>query len=265
MGAPLGLVSGAGILPTLVAREARREGWRVIAFALPEAPELAAEVDRVVPTRFGEVAPILAEVGAQGIRHLVLAGRFGKEALFRGVALDGEARRLLEGAGDWGDAALFAAAAGELGRLGIELLDQRRFLAPWLAPEGVLTPTAPTEAQWRDIRVGLRVAGDLARYGVGQTVVVRAGTVLAAEAIEGTDEAIRRGARLGGPGAVVVKVSHPDHDYRFDVPTIGPSTLEALASGQGAVLAVQAGRVLLLERETMRAEAARSGIVIVGV
>lgn len=264
-GAPLGLVSGGGILPALVAREARREGWRVIAFALPEAPELASEVDRVVPTRLGDVALILAEVGAEGIRHLVLAGRFGKEALFQGVRVDAEARRLLEGARDWGDAALFAAAAGELGRRGIELLDQRRFLAPWLAPQGVLTPTAPTGAQWRDVRFGLTVAGDLARLGVGQTVVVRAGTVLAAEALEGTDEAIRRGTRLGGPGAVVVKVSRPDHDYRFDVPTVGPSTLGALAAGQGAVLAVQAGRVLLLERETMLAEAVRGGIALVGV
>jgi len=237
----------------------------VIAFALPEAPELASEVERVVPIQLGEVAPILAALGAEGIRHVVLAGRFRKEALLRGATLDGEARRVLEGAPDWGDASLFSAAAGELGRLGIELLDQRRFLAPWLAPEGVLTPTAPTEAQWRDIRIGLAVAGDLARHGVGQAVVIRAGTVLAVEALEGTDEAIRRGTRLGGPGAIVVKVSHPDHDYRFDVPTVGPATLEVLVGGRGAVLAVQAGRVLLLERETLVARAGREGIALVGV
>lgn len=263
--APLGLLSGSGTLPALVAREARREGWRVIAFALPDAPELAAEVDRVIPTRLGEIAPILATLGAEGIRHVVLAGRVRKEALFQGMALDGEAGRLLAAAPDWSDAALFRVATGELARLGIELLDQRRFLAPWLAPQGALTRTAPTDAQWQDVRVGLAVGDGLVRHGVGQTVVVRAGTVLAVEALEGTDEAIRRGTRLGGPGAVVVKLSHPDHDYRFDVPTVGPTTLRALAEGRGAVLAVQAGRVVLLDRETLVAEAEREGITLVGV
>jgi len=265
MRAPLGLLSGGGTLPALVAREARREGWRVIAFALPDAPDLAAEADRVIPTRLGAIAPILEALGAEGIRHLVLAGRVGKEALLQGMALDGEAGRLLAAASDWSDAALFQVAAGELARLGVELLDQRRFLAPWLAPRGVLTRTSPTEAEWQDVRVGLAVGDGLVRLGVGQSVVVRAGTVLAVEALEGTDEAIRRGTRLGGPGSVVVKVSHPDHDYRFDVPTVGPTTLRALAEGRGTVLAAQAGRVVLLDREILIAEAECGGIALVGI
>ncbi len=265
MGETLGLVSGEGAIPALMAREAKREGWRVVAFSLSDSSDLSPEVDRVVPARLGEVAPILAELSTEGIRHVVLAGRVRKEALFQGIALDGEARRLLAGVSDWSDAALLGAAADELDRRGIKLLDQRRFLAPWLAPRGVLSRTEPTEAQWEDVQFGLAVGGDLARHGAGQTVVIRARVVLAVEALEGTDETIRRGTDLGGPGAVVVKVSPPDHDYRFDVPTVGPTTLSVVAGGRGAVLAVQAGRVVLLDREALVAEADREGIALVGV
>jgi DUF1009 family protein len=116
-----------------------------------------------------------------------------------------------------------------------------------------------------DVARGLELARELARRGVGQTVVIRGGSVAAVEAMEGTDETVRRGLALAGRGAVVVKAAAPEHDYRFDVPTIGPDTVACCVAGGAAVLAVEAERVLLLERDRVEAEAARAEISLVGV
>jgi DUF1009 family protein len=265
MAEALGLVGGAGALPALMAREARRAGWRVIAFALVSPEPLAPHADRVVPVKLGDVGPILAVLGEEGIRHVVLAGRVRKDVLFQGAPLDTEARQWLTRAANWTDDGLLSAAAEGLAAMGIEVLDQRRFLAPWLVPPGTVAgPPIPPELQ-DDVTRGLALARDLAERGVGQTVVIRAGSVAAVEAMEGTDETVRRGLALAGRGAVVVKAPAPAHDYRLDVPTIGPDTVDCCVAGGAAVLALQAGRVLLLERERVEAEAARAGMSIVGV
>ena len=260
----LGLVGGSGVLPLLVAREARREGWRVIAVALGEPAGLSTVADRVVSCRVGEVGPVLAILAEEGIRHVVFAGRIRKDGLFHGAPLDGPARDLLERTRDWTDDELFRTAAQALAGLGIELLDQRRFLGAWLAPAGRIAGPAPDAAVETDIDRGVAVARDLARHGIGQTVVVRAGAVVAVEGLEGTDEAIRRGLCLAGPGATVVKATSPIHDYRFDVPTVGAATVALCAEGRAAAVAVEAGRVLLLDRETVAATAERAGLSIVG-
>jgi DUF1009 family protein len=266
MAAALGLVSGAGALPALMAREARQAGWRVVAFALAAVPEaLGPHADRVVPIQLGDVGPILAVLADEGIRHVVLAGRVRKDVLFHGVQLDPAARDLLSQAADWTDAGLLGAAVEGLAAMGIEVLDQRQFLAPWLVPRGrVAGPPVHPELE-ADVTRGLSLARELASRGVGQTVVLRAGSVAAVEAMEGTDEAVRRGLALAGRGAVVVKATAPVHDYRLDVPTVGPDTVDCCLAGGAAVLALEAGRVLLLERERVEAEAARTGMSIVGV
>lgn len=265
MAASLGLVAGAGALPALMAREARRAGWRVVAFALADPGELAGVVDRVVPCRVGEAGPIFDVLAGEGIRHVVLAGRVRKDGLFLGAALDATAQALVERSPDWTDEGLLRTTSVALQALGIEILDQRRFLEPWLAPAGPAAGPPPAEAARADIARGLAVARDLARHGIGQSVVVRAGTVVAVEAMEGTDETIRRGLALAGPGAVVVKATGPTHDYRFDVPAAGAATLALCAAGRAAALALEAGRVLLLDREVIMTEAQRLGISIVGV
>lgn len=265
MAEALALVGGAGALPALMAREARRAGWRVVAFALAAPESLVPHADRVVPCRLGDVAPILAVLGEEGIRHLVLAGRVRKDAVFHDAPLDAAAQDLLAQAADWTDEGLLSAAVAALDAMGIEVLDQRRFLAPWLVPPGrVAGPPLPPALE-ADVARGLALARELARQGVGQTVVLRAGSVAAVEAMEGTDEAIRRGLALAGRGAVVVKASAPSHDYRLDVPTVGLDTVACCAAGGAAVLAMEAERVLLLERERFEGEAARAGISIVGV
>jgi UDP-2,3-diacylglucosamine hydrolase len=262
----LGLVGGTGALPVVMAGEARRAGWRVVAFALGDAGQLSGLADRVVPCRFGEVAAVLEVLGEEGIRHVVLAGRVWKNALFQGVPLDAAARRLLQRAPDWTDDGLFRAATSTLEAMGIELVDQRRFLSRWLAPAGrIAGPTLDNDAVQADIARGLAVARALARHGIGQTVVLRAGSVAAVEAMEGTDDTIRRGLGLAGPGAVVVKATGTTHDFRFDVPTVGRATLALCVEGRAAALALEAERVLLLDREAVEAEAARGGVSVVGV
>jgi DUF1009 family protein len=265
MAEALGLVGGAGALPALMAREAQRAGWRVVAFALAEPTALVPYADRVVPCQLGDVGPILAALSEEGIRHVVLAGRVRKDVLFQGAPLDSAARELLSQAANWSDESLLGTAVQALASMGIEVLDQRQFLAPWLVCQGQLAgPRVPAELE-ADVRRGLELARELARRGVGQTVVLRAGSVAAVEAMEGTDEAVRRGLALAGRGAVVVKASAPPHDYRLDVPTVGPDTVDRCAAGGAAVLALEAGRVLLLERERVAVEAARVGMSIVGV
>ena len=265
MAEALGLVGGAGALSALMAREARRAGWRVVAFALADPEALVPHADRVVPCQLGDVRPILAVLGEEGIRHVVLAGRVRKDVLFHGGPLDTAARQLLSRAADWTDEGLLGTAMRGLAAMGIEVLDQRRFLAPWLMPHGsVAGPPVPPDLEV-DVARGLALARDLAGRGVGQTVVLRSGSVAAVEAMEGTDETVRRGLALAGRGAVVVKAPAPAHDYRFDMPTVGPDTVDCCAAGGAAVLALEAGRVLLLERERVEAGAAHAGMSIVGV
>jgi DUF1009 family protein len=161
------------------------------------------------------------------------------------------------------DGNIAAAIEATLAGLGIELLDQRPFLGDWLAGARTWTKRAPTDAEWSDIRRGFTVARALAAASVGQTVVLRRGAVSAVEAIEGTTEAIRRGAALAGPGAVVVKATAPTHDFRFDVPAVGVESLEAAAAGGVTAVAIEAGRVLVLDREATIGRADAAGIALV--
>jgi UDP-2,3-diacylglucosamine hydrolase len=163
------------------------------------------------------------------------------------------------------DANLVGVVAATLGRMGIELLDQRPFLGDWIGRSGCWSSRAPTDAEREDIRRGLAVARLIADAGVGQAVVVRHGVVTAVEATEGTTETIRRGLAQAGPGAVVVKAAAREHDYRFDTPGVGPETIEAAASGGAGVLAVEAERVLVLDRDECLRIANQAGMALVGV
>jgi DUF1009 family protein len=149
--------------------------------------------------------------------------------------------------------------------MGIEVLDQRRFLGDWIGRSGCWSSRAPTDTEWADVQRGLRVARLVADAGVGQAVVVKLGAVTAVEATEGTTETIRRGLAQAGPGAVVVKAVAREHDYRFDTPGVGPETIEAAASGGAKVLAVEAERVLVLDRDECLRIANQAGMALVGV
>jgi DUF1009 family protein len=260
----LGLMAGAGTLPGRAAAEARRRGWRVVAFAFEDAPGLAEAADAFLPSTITDIQAVLVGLAAQRVEEAVFDGQIWKSSDFSQYDQADDAGRDLA-QGGLSDAALSQMVVATLAGMRIEVLDQREFLSPWLLPAGVLGARAPIAAEWDEIREGFRLAGRLAADGVGQTVVRARGVTVALEAAEGTDEVIRRGGRLAGPGAVVVKAVAPSHDYRFDIPTVGAATLEAMREGGATALAVPAGRVLLLDRDEVVRLADQAGIAVVSV
>jgi DUF1009 family protein len=255
---------GAGTLPARMAAEAQRQGWRVVAFSFPGAGPVAA-AETVVPTRVEAMGPVLERLASEQVSAVAFSGKFWMGDLLTARQPDDAHARLVASAGALLDGNITDVIVKTLAGLGIELLDQRVLLGDWLGQAGTWSERAPTDAEWSDIRRGFEVARLLAGASVGQTVVVRRGAVGAVEAIEGTTEAIRRGTALSGPGAVVVKAVAEGHDYRFDVPAIGPETVDAAAAGGAAVLAVQAGCVLIVDRPATIARANAAGLALVSV
>ncbi len=247
----LAVMCGAGVLPALVAARARAEGWRVIAFTFAGASDLSTHAARMIPSRLTELAPVLAELKDEGVSAAVLAGRFSMTDVLktRTAAADEAALSIQDRAGSRIDRRLVDAVIALLAGVGVEVLDQRRFFGDLVPGAGCWTRRQPTTEEWTEIRRGLTLARAMADASIGQTVVLRYGAVAAVEAVEGTTEAIRRGTALAGAGAVIVKATARAHDYRFDTPTIGPETVAAAAAGGAAVLAVEAGRVAILDRE----------------
>lgn len=261
----LGLMAGAGGLPALIAERGRVQGWRLVQFAFPGAIDLGQGVDAVVPSLLTEGAAVLEALRAQQVTSAVLCGRFSMPDLLRTEAADRESLEVAARAGSRVDVKLVEAVIGVLATVGVEVLDQRVFLGDLLLGPGCWSLRRPTETEWTEIRRGLGVARLMADQHIGQTVVLRHSVVAAVEAVEGTTEAIRRGTRLGGAGAVIVKAVARDHDYRIDTPAIGPETIAVAREGGAAVLGVEAGRVMLLERETTIRAADAAGLALVSV
>jgi len=259
----LGLMCGAGELPALMASEARRQGWRVVAFAFALDTGAAEHAARVVPSAISEMAPVIAALQEEKVTGVLFSGKFWMGELLRAEAVDDAHRAMARRAGGLLDGNVKSVLLATLGAMGIELLDQRPFLGDGLPTDRVLGARTPTADEWADVRRGLAVARAAAAWSVGQTVVVRRGAVSAVEAIEGTTAAIRRGTALGGDGAVIVKAVGPDHDFRFDVPTIGPETIDAAGEGRASVVAFEAERVFVLERATTTRRADAAAIALV--
>ena len=258
------MICGAGVLPARMAGEARRHGWRVVAFTFGEAPGVTDHADRTFPSRLSETGAVLVGLQAERIGAVAFSGKFWMKDLLHERRPDGMLAELKAGAA-LTDANLVRTVVATLDQMGIEVLDQRRFLGDWIGRSGCWSSRAPTDAEWADVQRGLKVARLVADAGVGQTVVVKSGAVTAVEATEGTTETIRRGLAQAGPGAVVVKAVAREHDYRFDTPGVGPETIEAAASGGAKVLAVEAERVLVLDRDECLRIANQAGMALVGV
>jgi UDP-2,3-diacylglucosamine hydrolase len=260
----LAVMAGAGVVPGRAAGEAVRQGWRVIALAFDQTADLDVHAERVVPSTITDIQAVLRTLADERVQAAVFVGKFWKQRVFDEVEAADRAGRELARAG-LSDEALTRTVVETLGAMGIEVLDQRPFLSPWMMGPGALTLREPSPSEWEEIRAGFALARRLAEHGIGQTVVRSRGVTLAVEAAEGTDEAIRRGARLAGPGAVVVKAVASTHDFRFDVPTVGPATLAAMAEGGASALAVDGGKVLLVDRDEVVRKANRAGIAVVGL
>lgn len=267
---PLGLISGGGGLPEALARAARRRGIEVLAAAFPGLtdPSLEQHVDRISWHALGAVSDLLEHWRLAGVRHAVMAGKVPKTLLVRDQAslgLDAVARQLLSGLDDRRDDSILRAVAAALDAAGISLREQAELVPELLAGEGRLGRVEASVEQRADIAFGWPIAKAISALDVGQSVIVSGGAVLAVEAIEGTDAAIRRAAELGGKGACLVKVAKLRQDPRFDLPAVGPATIESLARAGAGVLAVEARRTLLLDRPQLIRSADERGIALVGV
>jgi DUF1009 family protein len=227
--------------------------------------EIIDEVDAVTWIKVGQLDAIVQAFHAQGVRRAVMAGGIRKTALMEHFAPDERGRRFLSGLRTWSDDAVLRGVAAELEADGIAVVDSTLFLGSILTPEGALAGPEPSAAQWRDIRYGLEVAKGVGRWDVGQTVVVKSGVVLAVEAIEGTDATLRRGGALGPREAGAGQGSKPGQDLRFDVPAVGPETVDVCVSAGIAVLALEAGKTLLLDRDTLLTKAREASFLMVGI
>jgi DUF1009 family protein len=263
----VGLIAGSGKLPLLFAEAARERGLSVVAVGHEGEtdPALAETVTSLDWVRVGQVGRIADLLRAAGVRKAAMAGGITKVRAISSVRPDLGALRVVSRLRSVRDDALLRAIAGYFEECGIEIIAPTDFLAKVLAPAGHLAGPKLTTAQERDVALGIEVATLLGQADVGQTVVVRNGHVLALEAVEGTDQVILRGGQLGGRGAVVVKLCKPEQDPRFDLPAIGLTTLESMKTAGAAVLAVEAGRTILLDADELFTQAKRAEISLLGI
>jgi len=263
----IGLIAGNGRFPLYCARAAREGGYEVIAVAIKEetSPELEKIVDHIRWFHVGELQGMIDTFLGRGIDRLVMAGKITKTHMFNTLRPDARLMRVFEKTPIRNDDALLKALADEFDSEGIHVCDSTLFLTSLLPEKGPLTRRHPTQEEWLDIQYGHEIAKKIAGLDIGQTVVVKNRAILAIEAIEGTDEAILRGGKLGNGGVTVVKVARPDQDMRFDLPVIGVDTIRTLIQSKARCLAFQERKTLLLDRAEVIAMADAADLAIVVV
>jgi UDP-2,3-diacylglucosamine hydrolase len=261
----LGIIAGNGVYPRLLADAARKAGAKKIiaaAFTGETDPALAQHVDLVEWMRVGQLNLLLKFFSQNEVHHAIMAGQIAPKNLFD-LRPDWKALLLLGKLKQRNAESIFAAIADELAKVDVDLLPATTFLEDCLAPQGLIAGSKLSRREDDDVDLGLKIAKEIARLNIGQTVIVKNGTVVAVEAFEGTNDAIKRGGALGREGAVMVKVAKPDQDMRFDVPVIGVETIRIATEAKLRVIAVEAGKTLLLERDTIIELADRSKVSIV--
>lgn len=249
-----------------MARAAREAGVArivVAAFQNETDPTLAEVVDEIAWMRVGQLGKMLGFLKDTGTRHAVMSGQIHPKNLFdlrpdlKALVLLGKLRRR-------NAESIFGAIASEMESIGVELLPATSYMEEYLASPGLLAGPKLSRRETEDVAYGFHIAKETSRLDIGQTVVVKGGTVLAVEAFEGTNAALKRGGELGQKDAVMVKVSKPHQDFRFDVPVIGPLTLDAARDARLRVIGIEAGRTLLLEPDRLRVQAGEYRISIFG-
>jgi len=265
----LGIIAGNRSLPLELAREARRLGVKrlvAVAFEGETEPALTPLVDDIVWLKVGQLSKMIGAFTERGVAQCVMVGQIAPKNLFD-LRPDLRAMGVLMRLKEKNAHSIFGAIADELKRDGVELIPAIPWLRPLMPGAGFALGPKLSATHRADAEFGFRIAGEVSRLEIGQTVVVKGGTVLAVEAFEGTDKCLARGGELAGKegGAVAVKVAKTKHDLRFDIPCVGPRTLEACAAARIAALAFAAGTSLLLEQATCQALANRHKISVVAV
>jgi len=266
----LGLIAGMGQLPLSIAAEAKRMGYYVVGIALqPPADEsLKPVADDFHKVRIGSFGGLLALLKKLSVTDAVMAGKIPKKLLYenkKNLIPDIQAVKLLFSLKDRADDSIMKAVVRELEKNNITVHKTTTFTTNLMAPAGVLTRHKPSKDDMKDIEFGWEIARTIGRLDIGQTVVVKKRAVMAVEAIEGTDEAIQRGGMLAEKDAVVIKISKPQQDMRFDVPAVGIDTLRSMKKAGAKVLALEAGKCIIVDKENFLTEADKSGISVIGI
>ena len=265
----LGLIAGNRSLPLEFARQAKQMGVErlvAVAFEGETDPALAGLVDEIVWVKVGQLSKMISAFTQRGVKRCVMAGQIAPRNLYD-VRPDLRAMGVLFRLKQKNAHTIFGAVADELKKDGVELIEATPWLQPLMPGIGFRLGPKLTAGQEEDVRFGFRIAKEVSRLEVGQSVVVKEGTVLAVEGFEGTDRCFARGGELAGKngGAVAVKVAKEDHDYRFDIPCLGPKTIETCAAAGIAVLSFESSKSLLLEQQTCAELARKNKIAVLTV
>ncbi|OGW74774.1 MAG: hypothetical protein A2Z72_05030 [Omnitrophica bacterium RBG_13_46_9] len=261
----IGLIAGGGRLPVIFAREARKRGAYIIGFAIKEvaSQDLDTACDKVHWLNTGQIKKFLFLLMVERIKRIVMLGKVDKSIVYGSVEEGQDYLNLLKNARDKSDYTILDRITSELGKRGVEVKSGMEYLSDLLLPKGVLTKRHPSQEETEDISFGFSVAKELARLDIGQTIVVKDKAVVSVEAMEGTNRTIERAAELCAGGFVVIKVSRPHQDMRWDVPVVGPETIKVIAENKGKVLAIEEKRMFLVEKETCVSLADSNDISIV--
>jgi UDP-2,3-diacylglucosamine hydrolase len=260
-----GLIAGNGDFPFLVLEGARRQGIEMAVIAIREeaSPGLDRTAKRIHWVSLGELSRAISLLHEEGVKRAVMAGQVKHNKIFSSIRPDWRLAKLLFSLSSKNTDSLIGAVARVLQDEGIELVDSTKFLGPLLPGTGMLTRRSPSDEESADIEYGHEIARQIAGLDLGQTVVISGRACVAIEAMEGTDETIERAARItDGQRLVVVKVSKPQQDMRFDVPVIGLKTIEVMRHSNATALAIDAGRTLFFDRAELIHAADQAGIAI---
>ncbi len=263
----IGLIAGNGKFPLMFAKAAAENGLDVVAVAIKKdtsllLPRLVKKVYWLSLKDYGRMFSIFRE---EGITKVIMAGQVNPRNLFYKDVGDEDLKKLLAAVCDKRPETVFGAVGNSLAQHGIDLVDSTIFLEKFLPEKGTLTRTQPDERTWGDIRFGFEMAKKVATLDIGQTLIVKNKAIVAVEAIEGTDAAIRRGGQVANGDIVAVKVSKPNQDMRFDIPVVGPRTLKFLVRSKARCLAIEAHKTLMIDRELCVKMADRNHIAIVAL
>ncbi len=263
----IGLIAGNGRFPLLFAQAASRCGLEVIAIAIKKDTSrlIGGLVKKVYWLSLKDYARMFDILKEEGIKKVIMAGQVNPQNLFYKDVGDQALKTLLAAIKDKRPDTVFGAVADQLAQHSIELVDSTLLLDDYMSPKGVLTSIKPDERTWSDIRFGFDMAKKLAGLDIGQTLVVKNGAIVAVEAIEGTDAAITRGGKVANSGIVVIKVSKPNQDMRFDVPVIGPRTIKYMKRVRAKCLAIEAGKTIIIDKDICVKSADKHNISIVAL
>jgi DUF1009 family protein len=262
-----GLIAGNGRFPFLVIEGAKRQAASLAVVAIKEETDKLIEdvAEKVIWVGIGQLGRMISFFKKEGVEKAIMAGQVKHVQIFSGALPDLRMVKMLWNLPQRNTDALIGGIADEMWKEGIELIDSTYFIQESLAEEGILTKRKPDDNELANIEYGLRVANEIARLDLGQTIVVRAKACVAIEAMEGTDAVIKRAGELAKGKLTVIKVAKPNQDMRFDVPVVGVPTIETMITAGATCLCLTAGKTLVFDRKEMLELANRNKIAVTAV